>query len=136
MASELKVDKFTGVTTAGSIDVTGEGNSTTTNLQQGLAKVWVNYDSTASSDYVRDSFNVASTTDGATGSHDISFSNSTASVNYAGLTNGHRDDNQAISILQTSDNSTSNFRFKINAHTSGTNNDSDSAFGAIFGDLA
>ena len=38
MASELKVDKFTGVTTAGSIDVTGEGNSTTTNLQQ----VWLN----------------------------------------------------------------------------------------------
>ena len=35
MASELKVDKFTGVTTAGSILVTGEGNSTTTNLQQG-----------------------------------------------------------------------------------------------------
>ena len=35
MASELKVDKFTGVTTAGSTQVTGEGNSTTTNLQQG-----------------------------------------------------------------------------------------------------
>ena len=32
MASELKVDKFTGVTTAGSILVTGEGNSTTTSL--------------------------------------------------------------------------------------------------------
>ena len=44
MASELKVDKFTGVTTAGSILVTGEGNSTTTNLQQGLAKAWVQYD--------------------------------------------------------------------------------------------
>ena len=40
MASELKVDKFTGVTTAGSILVTGEGNSTTTSLQQGLAKCW------------------------------------------------------------------------------------------------
>ena len=36
MASELKVNKLTGVTTAGSISVTGEGNSTTTNLQQGL----------------------------------------------------------------------------------------------------
>jgi hypothetical protein len=35
MASELKVDKFTGVTTAGSIDVQGEGTATT-NLQQGL----------------------------------------------------------------------------------------------------
>ena len=39
MASQLKVDTLTGVTTAGSIVVTGEGNSTTTNLQQGLAKV-------------------------------------------------------------------------------------------------
>jgi len=38
MASELKVDKFTGVTTAGSILVTGEGNSTTTNLQQGFGE--------------------------------------------------------------------------------------------------
>ena len=40
MASILKVDTLTGVTTAGSISVTGEGNSTTTNLQQGLAKAW------------------------------------------------------------------------------------------------
>ena len=43
MASELKVDKFTGVTTAGSILVTGEGNSTTTNLQQGLTKQWTSF---------------------------------------------------------------------------------------------
>ncbi len=38
--SEIKTDKFTGTTTAGSIVVTGEGNSTTTNLQQGLVKHW------------------------------------------------------------------------------------------------
>ena len=43
MASILKVDTLTGVTTAGSISVTGEGNSTTTNLQQGLAKAWVSF---------------------------------------------------------------------------------------------
>ena len=60
MASELKVDKFTGVTTAGSIDVTGEGNSTTTNLQQGLAKVFASYG--GSSQATMDSFNVASIT--------------------------------------------------------------------------
>ena len=41
MASILKVDTITGVTTAGSISITGEGNSTTTNLQQGLAKAWI-----------------------------------------------------------------------------------------------
>ena len=63
MASQLKVDTLTGVTTAGSIDVTGEGNSTTTNLQQGLCKMWINFDP----DTIEDSFNVASHTDVATG---------------------------------------------------------------------
>ena len=43
MASQLKVNTLTGVTTAGSIAVTGEGNSTTTNLQQGLAKAWITF---------------------------------------------------------------------------------------------
>ena len=63
MASELKVDKFTGVTTAGSILVTGEGNSTTTNLQQGLAKSWSSLNQDSSGHPVYDSKNVASTTD-------------------------------------------------------------------------
>ena len=74
MASELKVDKFTGVTTAGSISVTGEGNSTTTNLQQGLAKAWCNY-VTASTFVNNDSFNVASLTDAGTGRCKIVFTN-------------------------------------------------------------
>ena len=37
----IKTDKLTGKTTAGSISVVGEGNSTTTNLQQGLLKMFV-----------------------------------------------------------------------------------------------
>jgi hypothetical protein len=49
MASLLKVDSLTGVTTAGSISVTGEGNSTTTNLQQGLIKVWTSFDNARNS---------------------------------------------------------------------------------------
>jgi len=65
MASILKVDTITGVSTAGSIAITGEGNSTTTNLQQGLAKSWCNLNfSTAA---IADSFNTASITDSATG---------------------------------------------------------------------
>jgi len=86
MASELKVDKFTGVTTAGSIDVTGEGNSTTTNLQQGLAKFWAG-SIVHSSEAVGDSFNMSSTTDGGTGRTDCNFtnnmSNSSCSVTYS-----------------------------------------------------
>ena len=82
MASELKVDKFTGVTTAGSIDVTGEGNSTTTNLQQGLAKVWVNVQQ-ASSYSTRDSFNLSSHGDEGTGKSRLTFTNSFGSINHS-----------------------------------------------------
>ena len=62
MASLLKVDALTGVTTAGSISVTGEGNSTTTNLQQGLAKHWVRFDQVTSNTF-GDTFNSSSFTD-------------------------------------------------------------------------
>ena len=83
MASELKVDKFTGVTTAGSILVTGEGNSTTTNLQQGLCKAWFNLN--ASSVTARDSFNIASFTDEATGSYEGNFTNAMNDGNYSAV---------------------------------------------------
>jgi hypothetical protein len=69
MASELKVDKFTGVTTAGSILVTGEGNSTTTNLQQGLVKVWIYTE--ADGQQINNSLNVSSLTDSSTGQQKV-----------------------------------------------------------------
>ena len=74
MASELKVNTLTGVSTAGSIAVTGEGNSTTTNLQQGLAKSWCNY-VTAATFVNNDSFNVGSLTDAGAGSCKMNFTN-------------------------------------------------------------
>ena len=80
MASELKVDKFTGVTTAGSIDVTGEGNSTTTNLQQGLAKAWLLASNSAS---VTDSLNISGGTDNGTGNYTFAYSNSMGNGNYS-----------------------------------------------------
>ena len=94
MASELKVDKFTGVTTAGSILVTGEGNSTATSLQQGLAKMW--YNGSLSTQSTADGFNVASLTDTATGKLTINYTNNMSTANYSGncmkqaqLTNNH-----------------------------------------------
>ena len=82
MASEIKVNKFTGVTTAGSILVTGEGNSTTTNLQQGLAKVWVCVEQ-ASSYSTRDSFNLSSHGDEGTGKSRLTFTNSFGNANHS-----------------------------------------------------
>ena len=83
MASELKVDKFTGVTTAGSISVTGEGNSTTTNLQQGLAKCWATSNTAGSA--VLDSFNLSSLGDTATGKETRNFTNVMSNNDYSAV---------------------------------------------------
>ena len=82
MGSQLKVDTITGVTTAGSVAVTGEGNSTTTNLQQGLAKVWCNHQQD-SSFTVHDSLNVSSVTDGGAGMGSPVYTNNMNNGKYA-----------------------------------------------------
>ena len=79
--SEVKTSKLTGTSTAGSILVTGEGNSTTTNLQQGLAKAWANV--TNATPTINDSFNIASITDNGTGDHTLNFTNAMGNANYA-----------------------------------------------------
>ena len=78
----LKTNTLTGTSTAGSIAVTGEGNSTTTNLQQGLAKVWCDLNGTGTI-ATRDSFNEASLTDNGTGSYNVNFTNNMGSANYS-----------------------------------------------------
>lgn len=99
--SEVKTNKLTGTSTAGSILVTGEGNSTTTNLQQGLAKAWHRYQ-TSTSNLTLDSLNISSFTDSATGKDTHSFTNSFGSVNivtsgsggrtlYVGIDDGNTD---------------------------------------------
>ena len=85
--SEILVNKLTGTSTAGSILVTGEGNSTTTNLQQGLAKTWVNIDGTGTI-AARDSLNVGSLTDNGTGTYDINFTNNFGNINYCMVVGG------------------------------------------------
>ena len=70
----LKTNTLTGTSTAGSIVVTGEGNSTTTNLQQGLAKVW----SFCTDNVITDSLNTSSSSDVTTGKYTITFTNNTA----------------------------------------------------------
>jgi hypothetical protein len=92
MASTLKINTLTGVTTAGSIAVTGEGNSTTTNLQQGLAKAWVNFNGTGTI-ATRDSFNVSSLNDDGSGKYDFVYTNNMSSQNYAPAICGAYDDN-------------------------------------------
>ena len=81
MASQLKVDTLTGVTTAGSIAVTGEGNSTTTNLQQGLGKSW--WCLTGGNATISDSLNTSSATDVSTGRWKTTRTNNMNSTDYS-----------------------------------------------------
>jgi len=135
MASILKVDSLTGVTTAGSISVTGEGNSTTTNLQQGLCKTWLSYNHDTPA--VRDSFNVASVTDAATGQFRPSYSNNMASVNYAAY--GTAQNSGTVRLATGSDiYSTSASDYFVRYNNSGTDTayDYDKVTAAVNGDLA
>jgi len=78
--NEVKTDKITGKTTAGSIPVQGEGTATT-NLQQGLAKSFIRWEnlSTAS---VLNSFNHSSFADNGTGDNSITVTSAFLNVNY------------------------------------------------------
>ena len=67
----VKIDTIKGKTTAGSVTVQGEG-SATTNLQQGLNKVWFTFGMDAVQD---DSFNCSSVDDDGTGDFGIHFTN-------------------------------------------------------------
>jgi hypothetical protein len=77
--STILVNTLTGTSTAGSILVTGEGNSTTTNLQQGLAKAWVHASGGAVQD---DTFNVSGGTDHGTGDYSHTITNPFSNLNY------------------------------------------------------
>ena len=76
----LKTNTLTGTSTAGSIAVTAEGNSTTTNLQQGLAKAWLLGGNDAS---LTDNFNIASGTDNGTGDYSYNITNDMANATYS-----------------------------------------------------
>ena len=76
---EIKTDTFKGQTTAGSINVQGEG-TTTTNLQKGLIKHWVNIDGDTPS--ARNSINNASLTDNGNGDYTITRTNNFDAVDY------------------------------------------------------
>jgi len=79
--STLRTNALEGVDAKNSITiVAGAGNVTTTNVQEGLAKVWVKY--TCASTTASDSFNVSGLTDNGTGDFTTSFSNSMSNANF------------------------------------------------------
>jgi len=94
MASVLKVNTLTGVTTAGSIAVTGEGNSTTTNLQQGLLKQWSSFGQNSlpfGANTAGDTFNTSSQSDESVAVVVVNLSSNMGNTTYSGFNSPHHD---------------------------------------------
>jgi len=148
-----KASDLARLITSGSTAIHGEAGVTasgstglTTNLQQGLAKAWVNFDGTASGAAARDGFNNASMTDGGSGIYTVTITNALNSTNSMVVSGLCTDDGAAnnhvanISLLRTSGGSpftTTTVSFNTGFESSGaTLNDMDFVTVAIHGDLA
>ena len=135
--STVKTNTLTGTTSAGSIAVTGEGGSTTTNLQAGILKHFVVYTSASSTAVLNSqSLNHAGFTDNGTGNTNFNLTNPMAQA-YKGTLDGGGDGDSGYSTWSrlSGFSSTSTFQYY-------TGNDSfsgvDTAYHTVscIGDLA
>jgi hypothetical protein len=128
--NNVKVNQLSGIDTAGSIDVTGEGTATT-NLQQGLVKFWTQTDGTGTVSN-RDSFNSSALTDNGTGDYTHTFTNAMGNNDYSSV--GMAAGSNHSAFYNEANTTTTSFRQLIRQNT--TDNDSDPISLQICGDLA
>jgi len=131
----LKTNTLTGTSTAGSIAVTGEGNSTTTNLQQGLLKVWHNFDG-ESTVATRDSFNVSSLSDIGTGDYRTNLTNAFANDDYCHVLSCSSQNGYTAEIEREAYNTTSALSHYVMDFVNGGVDDANVVCALAGGDLA
>ena len=129
----VQINQLRGIDTAGSITVQGEG-SNTTNLQQGLAKAWANFDESNST--IRDNFNITDLTDNGTGYFTVNLTNAMSSDDYSRVgsagENSNSGGNRVVGLRLPSTGSYNLFT----CNTAGTASDTQDTCVATFGDLA
>ena len=135
--STLVINELKGLDASGSIAVTAEGGSTTTTLQQGLAKIWVFYDQSSGTGSVEDSFNVSSADDDGTGKQGINFANFMGNAVYSvtGFNEDGVGENDAIGIHKDDGQTRSASEFNYLCMSGTSKNEGKSSL-QVFGDLA
>ena len=120
-----------------SITVQGE-NTATTNLQQGLAKQWCQFEGDATVS-ITNSFNVGSLTDTATGDYNLSYSNNMSDTGYSMTGGGIHDAGSYIWHVtvdhDTTAFTTSSCQMNVMDHNNGQR-DAELITHTIHGDLA
>ena len=82
--SDLKVNTISGIGSGGFTgSVASDGGAVTTDLQQGLGKVWASFDGSSGTEVFLDSFNCSTITDHGTGDHTVTYTNSMSNDDYA-----------------------------------------------------
>ena len=115
------------------------GTSVTQNMVQGLAKAWINFEGTNTSN-TRDSFNITSITDDATGRQTVTIANDMANANYCATAGGcfdvtQADDTQARQGPAVNNFATGSFRTHCGSNTYSAN-DWNIVTAQVSGDLA
>jgi len=135
MTSELRVDNLKGSTTGGSISVLGEGTSATTNLQQGLCKLFAH--SNQSSNAIEYGFNTSSFTDSATGLYILTATSAFSSVvNLVSTSSSQPQSTSNHCINHMAEGSSTSSAIKFSTVENGSNKDQPFNHNTVHGDLA
>ena len=156
MASIVSVDNIraTGTSTnaitidssnvVGEMNIASEGGSASTSLQQGLCKVWINFDNSGGNS-TNDSFNVSSRDDNAVGDSTVNITNNMNNDDYAitymaGGSHASSDasNRMAHCVTDSPGIATTGYRFSLRANNSGADaaEDVNANMTLVMGDLA
>ncbi len=125
-------------------NASGSNASTTDNIQQGIAKAWVNFDgggTLTSSDQsgVRDSFNISSVEDSAAGVYTVNINTDMADTNYvvvvtveAGTDNSQTSEGGLL--FQNSTKTAGSFKIRTGDTETNNNDDYGGVNAVVFGD--
>ena len=123
---------------ANSMTIRGEG-SAQTSIQQGLIKAWFNLNAMGTEAY-RDTFNIGSVTDNATGDFSHNFTNDMASANHATANSTNGADNttgvNSYNMYYEAESTGAGFTRSQNISSGGTGLDCGYVIGMVAGDLA
>ena len=138
----LKVANATKLTmnSTGQTTIVGEGGTTTTSVQQGLAKAWVKFQGTSTA-AINDSFNITGITDQGTGQYQFAIANDMSSAHFSTTSSLGNNDSSNAGINrqeQTGSGAAGTFHFESTStgDTSDPNEDVVGNSATIHGDLA
>lgn len=138
----LKVANVTRLTmnSTGQTTIVGEGGTTTTSIQQGLAKAWVHFNGTGTI-AIQDSLNVTSLIDHGTGGYTTTIANDFGNANYSFIGGGTSatDGRSFVNSPKTDGDIAVGSIRTVCAENGGSGNDtvdSSNVLQAMFGDLA